>query len=221
MSIWSELSLPWQCCLEEAWAAYSAGSLPVGAVVTDPTGNILTRGRNRILGPIEQGEITNHLLAHAELNALLKLDCPFNASFDRVLYTTMEPCPLCIGALCQSNIRQFCFASRDPFAGSSQLLQAIPYLKNLQVQAQGPSRSDLEYFIHVIEAEFLIRMGVREMGYQIYFDLVSNQISPRVVPFAEKLAKSGELNQLSKKGESIREVLDFLEEANKNPAYFA
>jgi hypothetical protein len=46
--VWEELSEPWRACAEEAWEAYRRGSLPIGAVVTDALGNVLSRGRNRI-----------------------------------------------------------------------------------------------------------------------------------------------------------------------------
>jgi tRNA(adenine34) deaminase len=36
--MWADLPAPWQACLEEAWAAYRAGSVPIGAVVTDGRG---------------------------------------------------------------------------------------------------------------------------------------------------------------------------------------
>jgi len=45
---WDRLSLPWQACLEEAWSAYCASTIPIGAVVVDADGRILSRGRNRI-----------------------------------------------------------------------------------------------------------------------------------------------------------------------------
>jgi tRNA(adenine34) deaminase len=45
--LWETLSAPWQASLEEAWAAYRAGSIPVGAAVTDHEGRVLTRAHNR------------------------------------------------------------------------------------------------------------------------------------------------------------------------------
>ena len=46
--VWESLSEPWRACVELAWEAYRAGSLPIGAVVADAQGNVLSRGRNRI-----------------------------------------------------------------------------------------------------------------------------------------------------------------------------
>src|SRR5512140_3513299 len=98
--MWQELESPWQTALEESWAAYCAGSIPIGAVVTDASGAILSRGRNRAhektasptggtVGP----------LAHAELNALLALDFSAIDPHTCHIYTVTEPCPMCMGAI--------------------------------------------------------------------------------------------------------------------------
>jgi tRNA(adenine34) deaminase len=76
MTMWSTLALPWQVCIEQAWQAYCAGSIPIGACVTGSDGRVLARGRNRIFDDVS--DATPHLsmtrLAHAEVNALLALD---------------------------------------------------------------------------------------------------------------------------------------------------
>ena len=46
--MWQSLSQPWRACLEEAWTAYRAGSVPIGAAITDGAGRVVARGRNRI-----------------------------------------------------------------------------------------------------------------------------------------------------------------------------
>src|SRR5215218_9732192 len=98
-SVWEELS-----------------ELPIGAVVTDAYGHVLSRGRNRIherSGP--SGAVFDHKLAHAELNALLSLD---HREYDPracVLWTTTEPCPLCVGAARMSEVGGLRYASREPW----------------------------------------------------------------------------------------------------------
>ena len=125
--LWEGLAAPWQVCLEEAWMADCAGSVPIGAVVTDAQGNIIGRGRNRIMdqtastahpsqaGPRPSGLVFNHDLAHAELNALLSLHYSHDTdTHEWTLYTTMEPCPLCLGAFYIAGLRQLYYAARDP-----------------------------------------------------------------------------------------------------------
>ena len=71
--IWQRLSLEWQSCIEEVWAAYCGGSLPHGAVVVDAQGAIVARGRNRIREQTTEGrQLAGNRLAHAEMNALLE-----------------------------------------------------------------------------------------------------------------------------------------------------
>src|SRR5215212_4445037 len=98
--LWTRLPVPWRACLELAWEAYQAGSLPIGAVVADAEGEVISRGRNRIHERSgEDGYLFGHKLAHAELNALVTLDNDAYDPAECTLYTTTEPCPLCEGAL--------------------------------------------------------------------------------------------------------------------------
>jgi tRNA(adenine34) deaminase len=149
---WDSISHPWQVCLEEAWLAYCAGCIPVGAVMTTPDGKIISRGRNRVNTPfVPDGLIHATKLAHAELNALIVLPQGVYDLRTCMLYTVLEPCPLCLGAIYMSGVRQFYYAARDPWAGSVNLLGATPYLSRKPVRAVGPSDSDLEQIIIAIQ----------------------------------------------------------------------
>jgi tRNA(Arg) A34 adenosine deaminase TadA len=137
--LWDELATPWQVCFEEAWAAYCAGSLPIGAVVVSSDGAIAGRGRNRIFEspPAQLGTtgLTRHRLAHAEINALLSVDHAASNLRECVLYTTLEPCALCVGAIRMLHICQVRYAARDPIAGGLQLLEATPFMRRGAVEA--------------------------------------------------------------------------------------
>ena len=143
--MWTDLPTVWRACLSEAWAAYCAGSLPIGAAIVDADGRIVSQDRNRIVDPDGAGHaVHNHELAHAELNALLALR---PATWDKTgpnnprtwtLYTTMEPCPLCLGAFYMSGLRQLHYAARDSYAGSVNLIGASPYLSVKPVRVTGP-----------------------------------------------------------------------------------
>src|SRR3984893_8606658 len=101
--------------MSEAFAlaeeAAVAGEIPVGAVVVDPDGRIIGRGRNRR----ESGDP----LGHAELIAIGEAA---RAIGDwRLEGTTMvvplEPCAMCAGALVNARVERLIFAARDPKAG--------------------------------------------------------------------------------------------------------
>ena len=143
--MWDSLSLPWRSCLEEAWAAYCGGTIPIGAVITDGDGNLLARGRNRIFdASAPAGQVCQTELAHAELNALLTLGVDEGNRGSWKLYTTTEPCPLCLGAFYMSGVRTLHYASREPWAGSVNLLGTTPYLARKSIKTFGPERADLE-----------------------------------------------------------------------------
>lgn len=147
--MWSRLTPPWRACLEEAWAACCAGSIPIGAVITDPQGQIVARGRNRWYETSgEAGALFGSPIAHAEINALQKLDYSRADRYEYSLYSTTEPCPLCMGALYMANIRSLFFAARDPYAGSTNLLGATPYLRRKRVVVNGPQDIEFETLVN-------------------------------------------------------------------------
>jgi tRNA(adenine34) deaminase len=122
---------PWLLALEEAVEAYRQGSVPVGAVIVSTEGEVLARGRNRLSEPrTVQHFIAGNDLAHAEINALLALtQTQRPAVYGHTLYTTVEPCPQCLGAFVMSPVRHLAFAALDPWAGCTELLTSHPYFR--------------------------------------------------------------------------------------------
>lgn len=101
-----------QEALRLADEAAAEGEVPVGAVVVYQ-GEVIGRGRNRR----EQGK---NALAHAELEAIHKA-CEARGGwrlFDCDLYVTLEPCPMCAGAIINARIENVYYGARDPKAGS-------------------------------------------------------------------------------------------------------
>jgi Cytosine/adenosine deaminases len=121
--MWTTLSAPWQACFEEAWEAYRGGSIPIGAVLVDRNGAIVSRGRNRVHeAEAPPGQICLSRLAHAEVNALLQVrTADSNALKEYTLLTTTEPCVLCFGAIVMSGVRTVRYAASDPVAGGTDL----------------------------------------------------------------------------------------------------
>lgn len=196
---WNSLSEPWRACLEEAWAARCAGSVPIGAAVTDAEGRIIARGRNR------SGEdcaefacLYDHPLAHAEMNALIALDYRVHdPPHPCILYATTEPCPLCFGAFYMSGVRELRFASRDPYAGSANLLGTTPYLSRKPIRIHPPDLPDLEVAIVALFAEWHFSGGGEPENAVIaaYRDML-----PEAVRLGDCLARTGELLRLREAG---------------------
>lgn len=98
--------------LAEAEAAYADGEVPVGAVVVFQ-GEIIGRGHNR-------RETLKDSSAHAEMLALREAakslgDWRLNGA---VVYSTLEPCPMCAGALVQFRVDMLVYGVADPKAGA-------------------------------------------------------------------------------------------------------
>ncbi len=98
--------------LFEALKSEEAGEVPVGAVVVKD-GEIIARGRNRR----EEGK---NALYHAELEAINNACKALGGwrLFDCDLYVTLEPCPMCAGAIINSRIKTVYFGAYDKKAGS-------------------------------------------------------------------------------------------------------
>ncbi len=114
--------------------AAAAGEIPVGAVVVDrETGEILGRGRNRR----EQGHSPT---AHAEILAIeeaAKKRGSWRLSGCN-LYVTLEPCPMCSGAIINARIDRVIFGAYDEKAGavvSVQQMFSLPYNHKPRVTA--------------------------------------------------------------------------------------
>lgn len=149
----------WRECLQLAWESYCRGSIPVGAVVCDPEGHVLARGRNRTRETEgEPGHTWGTPLAHAEINALNNLPWhQLSDLTDLTLYTTLEPCPLCTGALYMSGLRKLRFGCLDPWAGGLDMLGQTPYLSRKELALSGPGPSLLEDMVMILMVDDLLR----------------------------------------------------------------
>lgn len=108
--------------LSEARAAGEAGELPIGAILV-VDGVIVARGRAR------HQEIHSQL-AHAELQALLAGGEALWTSYAQaVLFTTVEPCPLCLGATVMADVPHIVFAAHDAVVHSAQIVADNPYVR--------------------------------------------------------------------------------------------
>ena len=85
---------------------------PFGAVITDKNGNIISNGNNQV---IKQKDPTSHAEMVAIRNACKKLD-KYDLS-DFILYTSCEPCPMCLSAIIWANITEVYYGCTKEDAG--------------------------------------------------------------------------------------------------------
>ena len=106
---------------ELAEQAGKAGDVPVGAIVVDSQGNAIAQANNR-------KERNQDPTAHAEIIALraasqVKQNWHLN---DCTLYVTLEPCPMCTGAIIQGRIGLLVYGVDDPKTGAIRTVMNIP-----------------------------------------------------------------------------------------------
>ena len=99
--------------LRLAGEAAENGEVPVGCVITDREGNIIGRGRNR-------REEARDATAHAEMEAIREA-CEHVGDWRLdgcSIYVTLEPCPMCAGAIINARIPRVHFGAREENTGS-------------------------------------------------------------------------------------------------------
>jgi len=106
--------------LAEADEAARHADVPVGCVIVDAAGNVLARDHNR---REQQGDPT----AHAELLALRTAATHIGhwRLEGATVFATLEPCPMCAGALVNARVTRVVYGATDPKAGAVQSLFEI------------------------------------------------------------------------------------------------
>ena len=101
-----------------ARAAMEVGEVPIGCVVVhDPTGRVIGRGANR-------RETDHDPTAHAEILAMREAGGALGhwRLVDCTLVVTLEPCPMCAGALVNARVPRLVYGCDDPKAGAVRTL---------------------------------------------------------------------------------------------------
>jgi len=96
----------------EAEKAYGLGEVPVGAVIVQ-AGRVIARGYNK-------KETRNNPLAHGEIEAIYKATKALGRwrLSDCTLYVTLEPCPMCAGAIVNARLGRLVIGARDEKRGA-------------------------------------------------------------------------------------------------------
>jgi tRNA(adenine34) deaminase len=98
--------------LAEAHKAAQKGEVPVGAVIVDASGAVIAAAHN-------ETRYRNDASAHAEILAIRAAGAAISS--ERLmgcdLYVTLEPCPMCAGAISNARIRRLYYAAHDPKSG--------------------------------------------------------------------------------------------------------
>ncbi|MGQ0793787.1 MAG: tRNA adenosine(34) deaminase TadA [Deltaproteobacteria bacterium] len=106
--------------IAEALVASDAGEAPVGAVLVGEKGEILAACHNLT-------ETLGEATAHAEMLAIREGGARLGVKrlLGATLYVTLEPCPMCAGAIVLSRIRRVVFGASDPKSGAMGSVYAV------------------------------------------------------------------------------------------------
>lgn len=203
--MWNRLDKPWQKAFALAWEAYKNGTIPIGAVIVDKNGNIVAKGRNKIFDTSSNHPMARTNMAHAEMDALFGLkgkDHPDVRTY--ILYTTMEPCPMCFGAAVMMNIRNISYGARDSYAGATGINDKLDYIKRKNI--------NIKYESGEIEAFQLILQTAYEYERQPYRleELLEawRSVNNIAIDCGKELCNLGYFPQAAKKNKPIDEIYD-------------
>ena len=109
--------------LAEARAAFDKDEVPIGAIIVN-NGRMIARAHNLT-------ETLNDVTAHAEMQAITAAENTIGGKYltDCTLYVTVEPCPMCAGALGWSQISRIVYGAADEKRGFSKLAPGVIHQK--------------------------------------------------------------------------------------------
>ena len=109
-----------KAAIREAKKAWALGEVPIGCVIVYED-KVIGRGYNRRM-------VDHSALAHAEIAAIKKAcKCMGDWRLEECeLYVTLEPCPMCAGAIAMSGIDEVLFGAYDPRCGCAGSLYNLP-----------------------------------------------------------------------------------------------
>ncbi len=140
--------------LEQARLSLEAGNMPIGAVIVH-NGIVVASGRNAIDHPSNDTQ-------HAELAAIQSI-APFLAAHKRecALYTTLEPCMMCLGAIVNVGIEALVVGAPDQLVGALNLMRHGEYYEQKLASFQllsGVLAADSQALLN----EYVARTGLRK-----------------------------------------------------------
>mgnify|MGYP000235291693 CR=1 FL=1 len=143
--------------LELAREAADAGEVPVGCVIVRD-GAVIGRGRNR-------REEKQAVCSHAEMEAMAQANAALGSwRLDNcALYVTLEPCPMCAGAIINSRIRRVVYGAADTKAGccgSVTDLFAMPFNHHPVVE-QGLRAEEAQELLQAFFKDLRARLAAR------------------------------------------------------------
>ena len=71
--MWSDINYIWKEAFTMAWESFKRNTIPIGAVIINEQGNIISKGRNEIYDNSSSNPLAGSYMAHAEMTAMIDL----------------------------------------------------------------------------------------------------------------------------------------------------
>lgn len=141
-----------RAALEQARYAAQCGEVPVGCVIVSDSGSLLARAHNEVetlLDPTAHAEVLAIRRASVELGKWRLVGCS--------VYVTLEPCPMCMGALLAARVSSVYFAASDSIQGAAGSIFDLGNIDSLPRQIEivgGVCREESEILLQ----EFFLKL---------------------------------------------------------------
>ena len=209
--MWNNLEIGFQKAFEIGWEAYCKKNdkgrrgHPIGAAITNKDGAVVAAAHNQIIAT-GNGLISHHCLAHAEINSMLMLKEGEHSDVKTyTLYTTLESCTLCFGAIAMGNIKKTLFAARDPFGGMRTRYDSAETICDYKAMTfEGP-------FAEPERVQMTMLAAIEYTYGGAYPDRYINMMKPffeRELEMGEKISRDKTLEDFADSGVGIDTVYD-------------
>ena len=199
------LDVPWRQAFNEAWQSFKDGNFGIGAVLVDPLdGTVAAVGRNRVAQhTTEPRMLSGNLMAHAEMNAFASLDRPNAEGLH--LYTTLEPCLMCIATAMQLKVAHVHFAAADEFyIGMNDMWSTFALTNERRPERSGPLPDSLARFARLLPLIYTLRHFTGRTAEQ-----VARRHHPELAALADDLGSDEVFDRIRTEG-SLDEALSYL-----------
>ncbi|MGB8857698.1 MAG: deaminase [Ilumatobacteraceae bacterium] len=186
----AEIAPPFHAAMELAWDSFRAGSLGIGAVITLDGSTVVT-GRNRLM-ETDPGDdvLAGTSVAHAEMNALAKLRWREHRGAELHLWTTLEPCLQCLGAIRLSEVTHVHVLAPDPiFRGIEEVRHLSPFLSARWPALEHREVDEWAVLALLFQTHVGVFWGASAPGW--------NEHLPQLAALASSLVSSSELLELA------------------------
>jgi len=200
--MWDNVNEFWKLAIELAWESFKNESLPIAAIIVNTEGQVVSSGRNQIL----EKHLINRKMSHAEMNALMNLDYDAHPEIRKyTMYTTLEPCPMCMGTIVMSDIRKLRIAGKDPWAGAVDICE-LPYIadKNMDIGFESGLVSN------VLTVLYLYRLWEGYGTNAVNFLKITSEYYVQETVLAKELLSQSMLRKFIEQDMSIEEVYNHI-----------